>query len=389
MMNDGMLSQEEIDALLNISDEDKSDENKQSYLSDIEIDALGEIGNISFGSSATTLSTLLNQKVEITTPIVDVIERTDIGDEFTFEPVSIQVNYIEGFTGKNVFVINAGDAAIIANIMLGGDGTNPDSELNEIHLSAVQEAMNQMMGAAATSMSTVFNKRVDISPPSILDEEVTGVKNEDVFDEEVYVKVFFKLTVGNLINSNMMQLIPLRFAKELVKELLNGSEEHAIEKKESAATLEAEIPVTENSVAKQQEQAVYNNSLQAETRDDPAEPQYLGHKVTSSHAEVHQAAFSDFEKVELNTGQQRNLDMLLDIPLKVTVELGRTKKSINDILELASGSIIELDKLAGEPVDILVNDKLVAEGEVVVIEENFGVRVTDIISQYDRIRNLK
>lgn len=190
MMNDGMLSQEEIDALLNISDEDKSDENKQSYLSDIEIDALGEIGNISFGSSATTLSTLLNQKVEITTPIVDVIERTDIGDEFTFEPVSIQVNYIEGFTGKNVFVIKAGDAAIIANIMLGGDGTNPDSELNEIHLSAVQEAMNQMMGAAATSMSTVFNKRVDISPPSILDEEVTGVKNEDVFDEEVYVKVF-------------------------------------------------------------------------------------------------------------------------------------------------------------------------------------------------------
>ncbi|WP_339316634.1 flagellar motor switch phosphatase FliY [Oceanobacillus sp. FSL W7-1304] len=389
MMNDGMLSQEEIDALLNISDEDKSDENKQSYLSDIEIDALGEIGNISFGSSATTLSTLLNQKVEITTPIVDVIERTDIGDEFTFEPVSIQVNYIEGFTGKNVFVIKAGDAAIIANIMLGGDGTNPDSELNEIHLSAVQEAMNQMMGAAATSMSTVFNKRVDISPPSILDEEVTGVKNENVFDEEVYVKVFFKLTVGNLINSNMMQLIPLRFAKELVNELLNGSEEHAIEKKESAATLEAEIPVTENSVAKQQEQAVYNNSLQAETRDDPAEPQYLGHKVTSSHAEVHQAAFSDFEKVELNTGQQRNLDMLLDIPLKVTVELGRTKKSINDILELASGSIIELDKLAGEPVDILVNDKLVAEGEVVVIEENFGVRVTDIISQYDRIRNLK
>lgn len=389
MMNDGMLSQEEIDALLNISDEDKSDENKQSYLSDIEIDALGEIGNISFGSSATTLSTLLNQKVEITTPIVDVIERTDIGDEFTFEPVSIQVNYIEGFTGKNVFVIKAGDAAIIANIMLGGDGTNPDSELNEIHLSAVQEAMNQMMGAAATSMSTVFNKRVDISPPSILDEEVTGVKNEDVFDEEVYVKVFFKLTVGNLINSNMMQLIPLRFAKELVNELLNGSEEQAIEEKESAATLEAEIPVTDNSVAKQQEQAVYNNSLQAETRDDPAEPQYLGHKVTSSHAEVHQAAFSDFEKVELNTGQQRNLDMLLDIPLKVTVELGRTKKSINDILELASGSIIELDKLAGEPVDILVNDKLVAEGEVVVIEENFGVRVTDIISQYDRIRNLK
>lgn len=388
MMNDGMLSQEEIDALLNISEDNTSDAKEQSYLSDIEIDALGEIGNISFGSSATTLSTLLNQKVEITTPTVDVIERNRIGDEFTFEPVSIQVNYIEGFTGKNVFVIKAGDAAIIANIMLGGDGTNPDSELNEIHLSAVQEAMNQMMGAAATSMSTVFNKRVDISPPSILDENVTGISNEDVFDEDVYVKVFFKLTVGNLINSNMMQLIPLHFAKDLVDELL--TKDNSSETKETAATLEVDRPVAERSqVTKENKRIVYEEPLQMETKGEPTEPQYLGHKVTSPHTQVQQAAFSDFEKVELNSGQQRNLDMLLDIPLKVTVELGRTKKSINDILELASGSIIELDKLAGEPVDILVNDKLVAEGEVVVIEENFGVRVTDIISQSDRIRNLK
>ncbi|MBP2077667.1 flagellar motor switch phosphatase FliY [Oceanobacillus polygoni] len=388
MMNDGMLSQEEIDALLNISEDNTSDAKEQSYLSDIEIDALGEIGNISFGSSATTLSTLLNQKVEITTPTVDVIERNRIGDEFTFEPVSIQVNYIEGFTGKNVFVIKAGDAAIIANIMLGGDGTNPDSELNEIHLSAVQEAMNQMMGAAATSMSTVFNKRVDISPPSILDENVTGISNEDVFDEDVYVKVFFKLTVGNLINSNMMQLIPLHFAKDLVDELL--TKDNSSETKETAATLEVERPVAEKSqTTKENKQVVYEEPLQMVAKGEQTEPQYLGHKVISPHTQVQQAAFSDFEKVELNSGQQRNLDMLLDIPLKVTVELGRTKKSINDILELASGSIIELDKLAGEPVDILVNDKLVAEGEVVVIEENFGVRVTDIISQYDRIRNLK
>ncbi|WP_339227718.1 flagellar motor switch phosphatase FliY [Oceanobacillus sp. FSL K6-2867] len=390
MMNDGMLSQEEIDALLNISDDNTSEENKQSYLSDIEIDALGEIGNISFGSSATTLSTLLNQKVEITTPVVDIIERNQIGDEFTFEPVSIQVNYIEGFTGKNVFVIKAKDAAIIANIMLGGDGTNPDSELNEIHLSAVQEAMNQMMGAAATSMSTVFNKRVDISPPSILDEEVSGADNEVVFDEEVYIKVFFKLTVGTLINSNMMQLIPLRFAKELVNELLKDSDDRADENNdEAAATLAAESPVLQDSLTNQQKQIAYYDSSQTETRNETSGPQYLGQRVTSTDAKAQQAAFSDFEKVELNSGQQRNLDMLLDIPLKVTVELGRTKKSINDILELASGSIIELDKLAGEPVDILVNDKLVAEGEVVVIEENFGVRVTDIISQSDRIRNLK
>lgn len=383
MTNDGMLSQDEIDALLNISDDgDKAEPVEQSYISSLEIDTLGEIGNISFGSSATTLSTLLNQKVEITTPEVEVIEMDKLEEHFTFEPVSIQVNYIEGFTGKNVFVIKATDAAIIADIMLGGDGTNADAELNEIHLSAVQESMNQMMGAAATSMSTVFNKRVDISPPSILSEE----ESKNFFDEPVYVKVFFKLTVGNLIDSNMMQLIPLQFAKELVDDLLNGS----ANEDEAAAAVETETPA---SAYEQQmtatEPADKANTFSMEARQEPADTQYLGNRPAANSAPVQQASFSSFESMPLKSSEQRNLDMLLDIPLKVTVELGRTKKSIKDILDLASGSIIELDKLAGEPVDILVNEKLVAEGEVVVIDENFGVRVTDIISQTDRIKNLK
>lgn len=149
-MNDGKLSQEEIDALLNVS-ENKEDENQQEqtggdeFLTSIEKDALGEIGNISFGSSATTLSTLLNQKVEITTPAVTTITKDELEEEVTFKPVSVQVNYIEGFTGNNVFFIKSEDAEVIADIMLGGDGTSPDKELNEMHLSAVQEAMNQMM----------------------------------------------------------------------------------------------------------------------------------------------------------------------------------------------------------------------------------------------------
>ncbi|WP_249869776.1 flagellar motor switch phosphatase FliY [Oceanobacillus saliphilus] len=388
MMNDGMLSQDEIDALLNISDDSDTSKpaDEQNYLSSLEIDALGEIGNISFGSSATTLSTLLNQKVEITTPVVDVIEKDKLGDEFTFEPVSVQVNYIEGFSGKNIFVIKANDAAIIADIMLGGDGTNPDTELNDIHISAVQESMNQMMGAAATSMSTVFNKRVDISPPSILDGELRD--DESIFEEDVYVKVFFKLTVGNLIDSNMMQLIPLQFAKQLVGQLLDVSDG------EVAAALEMEIPpVSQNEpVAAIQEpisKSYHETSNPYDTNKEVSHPHYIGNGNISKQAQVQQATFSNFEKVELTNNEHRNLDMLLDIPLKVTVELGRTKKSIKDILDLSSGSIIELDKLAGEPVDILVNEKLVAEGEVVVIEENFGVRVTDIISQSDRIMKLK
>lgn len=229
--DDGKLSQEEIEALLNIDSNpdidnvEISQENNlevKGKLSSIEIDTIGEIGNISFGSSATTLSTLLNHKVEITTPEVSIIEKEDLKEVLKFQPVSIEVNYIDGFVGKSVFVIKAPDAAIIADIMLGGDGTNPDSELNEIHLSAVQEAMNQMMGAAATSMSTVFNKKVDISPPSVIDEDKY---NGEVFEEDAYVKVSFRFIIENLIDSNMMQLMPISFAKQLVNQLLNSPDD--------------------------------------------------------------------------------------------------------------------------------------------------------------------
>ncbi|GIO18389.1 flagellar motor switch phosphatase FliY [Oceanobacillus oncorhynchi subsp. incaldanensis] len=404
MMNDGKLSQEEIDALLKVpADEQEDDQQEQTadeaFLTSIEKDALGEIGNISFGSSATTLSTLLNQKVEITTPAVTVIGKDQLEEEVTFKPVSVQVNYIEGFTGNNVFFIKSEDAAVIADIMLGGDGTNPDKELNEMHLSAVQEAMNQMMGAAATSMSTVFNKKIDISPPEII-HGLENQKKEGLFKDEVYVKVFFKLMVGDLIDSNMVQLVPLDFAKELVHQLMNpapeAKEEPSVKEEPETAVSQtaasvnthsavAAAPVTEEKQA-EQEQPVRpaGNTGTTNQKND----EILG-RPSSQEADVQEAAFSEFEQAPLNYQGQRNLDMLMDIPLRVTVELGRTKQSIKEILELGAGSIIELDKLAGEPVDILVNEKLVAEGEVVVIDENFGVRVTDIVSQHDRIQHLR
>ncbi|WP_077601174.1 flagellar motor switch phosphatase FliY [Oceanobacillus sojae] len=409
MMNDGKLSQEEIDALLNVS-EDKEEENQQEqtgeedFLTSIEKDALGEIGNISFGSSATTLSTLLNQKVEITTPAVTTIKKAELEKEVTFKPVSVQVNYIEGFTGNNVFFIKSEDAAVIADIMLGGDGKDPDKELNEMHLSAVQEAMNQMMGAAATSMSTVFNKKIDISPPQII-HGLGNEKKEGLFEDDVYVKVFFKLMIGELIDSNMVQLVPIDFARELVHQLMNPApavtEESPAEKKpeNAAADKSADIPETSvntssiSSSAPKQE----NNQMEESIRHAAASTEsvqrknddILGRHGSLQEANIQEAAFTDFQQPPLSSQGQRNLDMLMDIPLKVTVELGRTKQSIKEILELGAGSIIELDKLAGEPVDILVNEKLVAEGEVVVIDENFGVRVTDIVSQLDRIQHLK
>lgn len=403
MGNDGMLSQDEIDALLQVgSDEDENDDKdvlddfddlddpvvEEDYLSSIEKDALGEIGNISFGSSATTLSTLLNQKVEITTPAVTVIRKKDLLTEFDFEHCSIEVRYVEGFTGQNVFVIKAEDAAIISDVMLGGDGLNPDQSLTEIHLSAVQEAMNQMMGAAATSMSTIFNKKIDISPPSIEVGNTAEDTSKEALDDEVVVQVSFQLKVGDLIDSNIMQLIPFPFANELVDELLNPPEEKAPEPVSTPNPV-VETPTTApTGNIQQQVQHQQAPTHVAEQQSTNNAPQMIGSGSIQQNSEVQQAAFSSFEPVQLNQNEKQNLNMLLDIPLKVTVELGRTKRTIKDILDLTKGSIIELDKLAGEPVDVLVNQKLIAKGEVVVIDENFGVRITDIISQTDRLMKL-
>lgn len=398
-MDDGMLSQDEIDALLKVSidedDEESESVNEQYKLSAIEIDTLGEIGNISIGSSATTLSTLLNQKVEITTPEVSVTSREELNEDYSFDQVNIKVKYVQGLSGQNMLVLKSSDASIIADIMLGGDGTSPPNILDELHLSAVQEVMNQMMGAAATSLSTVFDKRVDISPPSIkFKESKEDIHVEQMTEEEMMVKVLFQLKVGNLIDSNIVQLMPFQFAKQLVAQLLNGTQE------ETAATLEQteESKVNESEALEEayggqskdhsavQKQLNQNNAEQAHHR---TEPQFIGNPVQRDNAQVEHAAFSEFTPTHLNQNEQKNLDMLLDIPLKVTVELGRTKRTIKDILDLTSGSIVELDKLAGEPVDILINQKLIAKGEVVVIDENFGVRLTDIISQSDRLKQLK
>ncbi|MFP8643202.1 MULTISPECIES: flagellar motor switch phosphatase FliY [Priestia] len=376
-MNDDMLSQDEIDALLKgtSSLDEFSEPNKSSqvddYFTEMEKDALGEIGNISFGSSATALSALLNQKVDITTPFVSLVYKEELTDEFPNPHVAVQVQYTEGFSGTNLLVIKHEDAAVISDLMLGGTGENPTEIMDEIKLSAVQEAMNQMMGSAATSMSTVFQKKIDISPPSLDILNIQkGEGTELIPQDDVFVKVSFNLKVGTLIDSNIMQLLSISFAKSLVEELLVPSAEG------TAASIEKESDLNE----KQTEQPAAEYIQHEETQQ--AEPVHVP-------VDVQPASFSEFEHVSSPQGDSRNLDMLLDIPLQVTVELGRTKRTVQEILALSSGSIIELDKLAGEPVDILINNKLIAKGEVVVIDENFGVRVTDIISQRDRINKLK
>ncbi|PKR87068.1 flagellar motor switch phosphatase FliY [Heyndrickxia camelliae] len=389
-----MLSQEEIDALLKGTADDSEDVKEmivEDYLSLMEQDALGEIGNISFGSSATALSTLLSQKVDITTPEVTIIKRENLKDEFPHPHVAIQVRYTEGFTGMNLLVIKQTDAAIIADLMLGGTGENPGEMMDEIQLSAVQEAMNQMMGSAATSMSTVFNKRVDISPPLVdLIDFAVGSGTETLPSQDLLVKISFRLRIGTLIDSSIMQVIPLDFANSLVYDLMNH------ETNQTSANVEQHNTNLEGSQSMKQETiesmgTVSQASIESSPMSDTsyASSPSKTKENPQSNVNVQPAVFSNFQEVPVQAPDTKNLNMLLDIPLQVTVELGRTKRTVKDILELGSGSIIELDKLAGEPVDILLNSQLIAQGEVVVIDENFGVRITEIVSQTDRIKKLK
>ncbi|PID25818.1 flagellar motor switch phosphatase FliY [Sporosarcina sp. P7] len=392
-MSDNILSQEEIEALLRgetlepiqVDEPESETIDISDYLTEMEQDALGEIGNISFGSSATALSALLGQKVEITTPQLSLIQRDNLEGDFVHPYVAIKVEYTEGLSGVNLLVIKQSDAAIIADLMLGGDGITPNQELSEIHLSAVQEAMNQMMGSSATSMSTIFNKKVDISPPTIdLMNIQVDQGTENIPAHNLLIRVSFNLKVGELIDSDIMQLFPLEFGKKLVSSLM-GEEE--------AATM-MEVPPSPQAPQYSEPEATYapehtpmqqpQSAYQAPPSQQTATP-----RQTQEPVHVQQAEFASFQAPSLKKEESNNLDLLLDIPLQVTVELGRTKRSVKEILEMSGGSIIELDKLAGEPVDILVNNRYIAKGEVVVIDENFGVRITDILSQMDRLNNLR
>ena len=394
-MMSNMLSQDEIDALLRGTADEENEQTEENsklsvddYLTSMERDALGEIGNISFGSSATALSTLLSQKVEITTPTVSVIEQSKLNDEFPHPYVAIQVKYTEGFSGINMLVIKQSDASIIADLILGGTGQiTEETTLDEIHLSAVQEAMNQMMGSAATSMSTVFNKRVDISPPVVDFLNLNaGEGAEKIPAQDLLIKISFRLKVGDLIDSSIMQVLPLDFGKRLVEDLFNNSESEEVVKTSESTMMSETQKIEQPAVEPMHMQTSSYDMPQSQPRQQQTYQTGNGHMNQAQN--VQPAVFSSFEEVQLAPPETRNLNMLLDIPLQVTVELGKTKRSVKEILELGTGSIIELDKLAGEPVDILVNRQLVAQGEVVVIDENFGVRITDILSQRDRIKKL-
>ncbi|WP_040682954.1 flagellar motor switch phosphatase FliY [Thermosinus carboxydivorans] len=375
-MSDGFLSQEEIDALLR---GEQLASPVVPELDDMAKDALGEIGNICMGSAATTLSILLGRRVSITTPQVSVTTLNEIKRQYPLPYLVIEVYYSHGILGTNLLAIRQQDALIIADLMMGGDGSNPPTELNDLYMSAVSEAMNQMMGSTATSMSTVFKKKVDISPPqvNVFDFGVDGNISAMAAGDEPIVSVSFRMEVEDLIDSEIMQIIPINVAKEMVESLMAAIQptpKTTTSAAPNAATSTPQpvmAPARETNFAQAQQAAALPKTHQPLTNVTVQPVQFAPLKPTTP------------------TTSDTNINLIMDVPLQVTVELGRTRKLIREILELGPGSVVELDKLAGEPVDILVNGKLIAKGEVVVIDENFGVRITEIVSPLERANNLQ
>ena len=387
-----MLSQEEIDALLRgdsaePQDNSSSQDEQSIDLTSEEIDALGEIGNISMGTSATTLFTLLNNKVNITTPKVSVVTWEELSKEYDTPYVAVQVHYKEGLQGSNLLIMKEDDVRIITDLMMGGTGVNNSEPINDLHLSAIGEAMNQMIGSSSTSLSTMFNKRIDISPPQAFILYFQNFSELDQFNpNEKVVKIAFKMEVGNLIDSEIMQLIPIEFAKDLVSNLLNnmaGADEPVLVEKPAAPKVHAEAPKKPASQPKQPPRPnILSNRYEERQENEPVRREE--HKVVN----VQPVQYQTFES-EQWSAEKESIELIMDVPLEITVELGRTKKLIKDILEFGPGTILELDKLAGEPVDILVNGKYIAKGEVVVIDESFGVRITDIVSASKRLSKIQ
>lgn len=390
-MND-MLSQEEIDALLKGTDEPTDNSNDLVSFTDEEKDTIGEVGNISMGTAATTLSTLLGQRVTITTPEVDVLTLLELTEQYPIPFVAVDVKYKEGLEGINLLILKREDTRIITDLMMGGDGKIESEELTDLHLSAIGEAMNQMVGSSSTSLSEMLNKKIDINPPNAFVLDLTTNNLMQYFEdytnyEDIFVKIAFKMVIGDLIDSKIMQLMPVEFAKAIVKGLLYDVSGTDVDT-DTVSYVEEATHV--DTVTQQSQSADFDDVTDvegihsAEISDESIEKEDARASSTEK-VNIRPVQFQSFDEPSVKGEMPENIALIQDVPLKVTVELGRTVKKISEILEFGPGTIVELDKLVGEPLDILVNGQYVAKGEVVVIDENYGIRVTDIVNPVNRL----
>lgn len=398
------LSQAEIDALMNggataesekpaeTKEEPVSSEAEQVQASEVSTEAsgldeqaksdlIGEVGNISMSQAATTLSSILNHRVSITTPRVTRIRFKDLIDGIKAPKVATTVEFKEGLTGVNLMLLEVHDANVIANLMMGGDGTPENEEFTELELSAVAEAMNQMIGSAATSMATMISTKVDILPPKVnLWDEPGNTKYDFIVDDEVIYKISFSLNVDGLIQSEIMQIFTDQMVDGIAQAML--ADKATVVNNRETATSQSEESKSQAPAASQ---APSQAPSQASSPAPAPTPKPTPKPKHQEPVEVQSPEFQNFEPTQPAAESNDNLDLIMDIPLNLSVVLGRSKKTVRDILSFNTGSVIELDKLTDEPLEILLNGKLIATGEVVVINENFGVRITDILSPQQRL----
>lgn len=377
------MTQQEIDEMIRLSLQQTNESDPSgahpapaSTLTTMETDALGEIGNISMGSAATALHAILGRKVLITTPHVSVITLRQLTASQMTPYVVVDVEYTEGFIGHNLFILRIDDVKAITDIMMGGDGIVSAGPLDELHLSAISEAMNQMMGGVATAMAEMFSQVVNISPPRTTVVLLSEQDLQDLIDgsREELIRISFKMEIEGLTESGIMQLMPLAFGLQLVQSAMESSTRataatHSGNPMHDQARRPTERKATEKSIF------------------DPTPASAADQRQPINVRPIRLASF-DTQPETPSTQPDYGIGLILDVPLQITVELGQCKRTIKDVLELTVGSIVTLDRMAGEPVDVVVNGKAVARGEVIVIEENYGIRITEVLATQARLRTV-
>lgn len=403
----------------------------QTVFNSMELDAIGELMNISLGSSATAVSNMLDHRVDITTPKVQVVSVEDFSIGELEPAIGIEIKYVSGLEGSNIMLLKRSDVKTIVDILMGSETPDDEFELNDLTISAVCEVMNQMMGAASTALSDFLGYPVNISTPqSFALDDIEQFKKEHFPAESgSLVVVRFMLGIENILKSEFVNVMSV----DLARELLAGFEMNFGDPKEGSAgaaaapaqSAPAETPVPEQTQTPQpapgppqQEAAQGTQSSGAVLSQEeierllaansasgaaqPAQPATPPASVQTQAAPVQpvyvpaQPAYAPDPKVistkpvqlppldaeeRLGKEQADNLEMIMSVPLEISVEIGRTRRKVEDILALSKGSLVVLDKLAGDQVDLFVNGLCVARGDVVVIDDNFGVRITEVLKR--------
>ena len=378
-MSDGSLSQDEIDALLQGTDniEMETAENAPSPLSAQEKTVFQNLLKDIVESQGSNLSILTGKTVTIGTPEITLVSREKFIEGLPDEVVDVKIDFTEGVVGDHSYFLTVESANSISSLMMGQTG----NELDEAALSAVSEAVSQMTGSAATAIGNQIGRMLKTSPPDLKKHEKSQAR---LPQGDVIVSVEYPFSIEGEAPTKLYEVFALSAVKDIAS-LAGGA---------SAEAAGAGMPGMET--AAQPEAGSSNSGLTGNIFGDQGGgmQQTFGQAVggvnigpSANPPNVQPVQFANLQP-SAGSSEQGNIGLLMDVYMEMTVELGRTKKLIKDILGIGEGTIIELDKLAGEPVDILVNHKLIAKGEVVVIDENFGVRVTEIVSPMERMSDL-